>query len=88
MDECWSAKGNNISASYRQLVSVLAGEAQSKKADLLIYCDSEQQGLRSELERLGFLPRFQIIRYKCLSRFRHESVLLPPTDTVRLSQVA
>jgi hypothetical protein len=87
MDECWSARGD-ISASYRQLLSVLARAAGSKKANLLIHCSADQPALRSELERQGFLPSCQIIRYKFLGRFRRDSVLLPSKDPVRLSQVA
>jgi len=87
MDECWSA-GGDISASYRQLLSVLARAAGGKKANLLIHCSADQPALRSELERQGFLPSCQIIRYMFLGRFRRDSVLLPSKDAVRLSQVA
>jgi CelD/BcsL family acetyltransferase involved in cellulose biosynthesis len=85
MDECWYARGSDMSRAYRLLLSVLTRVARGKNADLLIHCDSDQPTLRSELERLGFRPRSQIIRRKFLSRFRRDSVLLPSTETTLLA---
>lgn len=85
MDECWSAEGE-ISASYRQLLSVLICAAGRKNAGLLIHCDSDQPVLRSELERLGFLPSFRIVRHRFLGWFRRDAVLVPLQKAARLSQ--
>lgn len=87
MDECWSAS-DDVSACYRPLLRLLAHQAESKRADLLIHCGANQPGLRSELKRMGFIPRFRIIRYKLFHRFRRDSVLLPTKDSDALSQVA
>ena len=74
IDECWSARNSDLASSYRLLLSVLASEAVSQKAYLLVHCGSDQPTLRSELKRQGFLPKFQVTRYKVLSRFRRDLV--------------
>jgi len=82
--ECWGRRNSDTAASYQLLLSVLGCEAVSKKANLLIHCGSDQPGLRSELERQGFLPRCQITRYNILRRFCHDSVLVYPRNAVPL----
>jgi CelD/BcsL family acetyltransferase involved in cellulose biosynthesis len=88
MDEWWNAGDSDVAASYRLLLLILVRAAVSEKADILIYCGSDQLALGSELERLRFEPRYKIIRHKVLSRFCRESVILPPSDSTSVSQVA
>jgi len=88
IDELWSARERDLTASYRVLLSALSGDAASRKADLLVHCGSDQPTLRKELERQGFLPRFQTIHYRILNHFRRDSISKYPSRSIHSSQLA
>ena len=88
IDEFWSAPERDLTAAYCALLSVLTREAAVRRADLLVHCGADQPCLRKELERRGFVPRFQTIQYKILSRFRRDSVSEYPNKSLHSSQPA
>jgi CelD/BcsL family acetyltransferase involved in cellulose biosynthesis len=88
IDESWSARDHDISASYRLLLSVVSEEAANRGADLLVHCSSDQPLLRKELESQGFRPKFQTTRYKILSHYHRNSVSQYPKNSLRSSQLA
>jgi CelD/BcsL family acetyltransferase involved in cellulose biosynthesis len=88
IDEFWSVRDRDITAAYRLLLSVLTCDAAGRRSDLLVHCSSDQPLLRRELERRGFLPKFQTIHYKVLSRFRRDSVSQYPKTPISSSQLA
>jgi CelD/BcsL family acetyltransferase involved in cellulose biosynthesis len=88
LEESWSASGYELLPSYRALLSVLKREAASQQRTLLVHCTPEQSALRAELERQGFVARYQAVRYKVLHRFQRESVSIYPPRTLRTSPAA
>jgi CelD/BcsL family acetyltransferase involved in cellulose biosynthesis len=88
MDDCRSACRVDVSEAYRLLLSELVRAARSKNAELLVHCDSKQPALRMELERLGLVAKFQIKRYRFLSKLLRDSILLPPKSAAKLSPTA
>jgi len=88
VDEFWSIRDRDLSASYRLLLSVLARNASSLKANLLVYCSSDQAALRRELQRQGFFPKFQITRYRAFGRLERESVRPHPANSSYSAQAA
>lgn len=87
IDESWSARNRDLGAPYRLLLSVVAREAASRRADLLVHCGSHQKSLRKELERMSFRRKFQSIRYKIFSHFRRQSVSQYPEGGFRPSHL-
>jgi CelD/BcsL family acetyltransferase involved in cellulose biosynthesis len=88
IDELWSIRDRDLSASYRLLLSVLAREASRQKANILVYCSSEQPALRRELEHQGSRPTFRITRYRALGRLQRESVRPYPANSSYSAQAA
>lgn len=88
VQEYWSARDHELSASYRLLLWTLTREAADRKAALLIHCGTQQPALRQELERQGFIRKFHTTQYKIFSHLGRESVSLYPKNTFRSSQLA
>jgi hypothetical protein len=88
LEESWSASGCELLPSYRALLSALKREAASQQRTLLVHCTPEQPALRAELERQGFMARYQAVRYKVFHRFQRESVSMYPHRTSQTSQAA
>jgi hypothetical protein len=88
IDECWSARDIDLAPAHRLLLSILANEAAKVKANVPVYCGSDQPHLGSELERQGFFPEFHITRYKALGRLHRESVRLHPNNSLHSSHTA
>jgi CelD/BcsL family acetyltransferase involved in cellulose biosynthesis len=86
LEESWRASGSELLPSYRALLSTLKREAASQQRTLLVHCTPEQSALRAELQRQGFVARYQAVRYKVFHRFQRESVSMYPHGTLRTSQ--
>jgi hypothetical protein len=72
MEEFWSERGCDLSASYKLLLSVVMKEAAAEKADLLVRCRSDQIDLQRELDCRGFSRSSQAVLQERSTRFKRE----------------
>jgi CelD/BcsL family acetyltransferase involved in cellulose biosynthesis len=86
VDEFWRARGRDLSAPYRALLTFLGQEAARRNKKLLVHCSAKQAQLRKELQLVGFRPKFRTTHYRIFCRFRRDSVSACANTALQPSQ--
>jgi CelD/BcsL family acetyltransferase involved in cellulose biosynthesis len=74
VDQFWSARDRDLARCYDRLLSVLAREAANASAELRVHCGSRQPVLRQQLERQGFVCKYQSTRYRIFHWYQRVSI--------------